>query len=680
MKTKRADIQGLRALAVVLVILDHYIGWPSGGYVGVDVFFVISGFLITSLLLDEHSRTGTLSFVDFYKRRARRILPAAVAVLGATVLTAWLMLSGTRAEGITWDAIWAAAFVANWDQALSGTDYMSASGAISPLQHYWSLSIEEQFYFVWPLAIIACMRLQRFLRSRGNSILLATLLFLSAASFAWAIWETSTSPTWAYFSTASRAWELATGALLALLAHKASSIPDVVRPVIGWLGMSMIFASALLLDRASSFPGPLAAVPVLGSAAVILSGTGGGQAHLLPITNRVSGYIGDLSYSLYLWHFPVIIIGGSFLAPGRRLSLIALAITVILSILSYHLIEDPIRRSGWLYGESRPVALRIPRIAYGIVPVALILALGVAATTPRTAGVAVAQTYDSSTPLGARQVELAAALSQSSWPALSPSPSELGPSAKASEWVKDGCLGGEVNALDDDRANASRCIYGAPDAPKLAMLIGDSIAISWLPAIRSALEPQGFRVAVFTMQQCPAVDVTVMKQDRSPNLRCEPFRKWAYQEAVTRAPDLVILSSAEDSVWRIIPKPSNAMAAWNDAIARTMDQLAPIANKVVFLDPPPVGHSLAECVTTVGSPSDCVADLAQIHTDLSDNIDFKAPSAMHIRVADWFCLEEKCPGFVGHTPVFVDGAHLTDSMSQILGPLLAASLAGEEKR
>ncbi len=216
----RPDVEGLRALAVVAVIVDHLFDWPSGGFVGVDVFFVISGFLITGLLLKEYERTKTISFLDFYKRRVRRIMPAALLVLVVSTAVSFLVFNVVRAQASLWDAIWSALFVSNWHFASAGTDYFASDGPISPFRHYWSLSVEEQFYLVWPVLIFLVITFAR-RRTPKNRVKRARLFtqtigitvgVLIVASLAWGFYETSARPTVAYFSTFSRAWELGIGA------------------------------------------------------------------------------------------------------------------------------------------------------------------------------------------------------------------------------------------------------------------------------------------------------------------------------------------------------------------------------------------------------------------------------------------------------------------------------------
>lgn len=265
-KTIRPDIQGLRMVAVGAVIADHLLGWPVGGFVGVDIFFVISGFLITGLLLREHQRTGSISFVRFYRRRIKRILPAATLVIMFTVLVAHLLFASSRATATLWDGVWAFAFAANWNFAAQGTDYFPAGGAISPLQHYWSLAVEEQFYFAWPwlmLLIFALAGRRAHWNKRiAHRIVGLVMVGIIIASFAWAIFDTQNAPTWAYFSTFSRTWELGIGAVLAVFAGTAARLPAIARTSLGWVGLLGIVASVFIVNGNAGFPAPWAVLPL----------------------------------------------------------------------------------------------------------------------------------------------------------------------------------------------------------------------------------------------------------------------------------------------------------------------------------------------------------------------------------------------------------------------------------
>jgi peptidoglycan/LPS O-acetylase OafA/YrhL len=351
----RPDIEGLRAIAVALVLLFHGYGSPvTGGFVGVDVFFVISGFLITSLLLAEQLKKGRISIAGFYARRVRRILPASALVVIVTVVASYYLLGFIAGNNIAIDAKWTAVFAANIHFALVQTDYFGSQMPPSPLQHMWSLGVEEQFYVVWPGLFFLLVLVVR--GARHRNALAATLLLIVGASFWWSVVQTVSNPTWAYFSPLTRAWELALGALVAVLA------PTIGRLSAGWpsqlialCGLIGIGLSAFLLNPSVPYPGSAVALPVVSTALVIAAGcadvrTVVGRA----LSVRPMQWIGARSYSLYLWHWPLLIIAAQYvgddLSRWQNTGLLLLA--VIASALTYRLVENPVRRAPFLASRT----------------------------------------------------------------------------------------------------------------------------------------------------------------------------------------------------------------------------------------------------------------------------------------------------------------------------------------
>jgi peptidoglycan/LPS O-acetylase OafA/YrhL len=278
----RPDIEGMRAIAVGLVILLHGYGKPfTGGFVGVDVFFVISGFLITSLLLGEQTKHGQISIQRFYARRVRRILPASTLTVLTTVVVTYYLLGFLSGNEVAGAAKWTAVFSANIHFALIGTDYLGSQLPPSPLQHMWSLGVEEQFYVVWPGLFLALTVIVRLLGRRNVvHVLAASLLVVIAASLAWSVVQTSSNATWAYFSPLTRAWELALGALIAVIGPAASRLATTwVYQLAALLGLAGIVLSALILTSSTPYPGWAVAIPVVSSALLIWAGCGDADSH-----------------------------------------------------------------------------------------------------------------------------------------------------------------------------------------------------------------------------------------------------------------------------------------------------------------------------------------------------------------------------------------------------------------
>ena len=344
----RPDIEGMRAVAVGLVLLYHGFHAPfTGGFVGVDVFFVISGFLITNLLLHEKERNGRISISRFYARRVRRILPAATLVVLATVFATYYRLGFIAGNQIADDAKWTAVFTANIHFGLLGTDYLGSQLPPSPLRHMWSLGVEEQFYLVWPGLFLGLVLLVR--GERHRNALAVALLGIIGASLAWSVIQTGSNATWAYFSPLTRAWELALGALVAVLATVASRVrPSWLTELLSLCGIAGIMTSALVLNSSTHYPGSAVALPVISTALLIATGCAN-QRTLVgrALSVRPMRWIGARSYSLYLWHWPFLIIAAEYLGhdlstnQNAGLLLLALAATAI----TYRLIENPVRHA-----------------------------------------------------------------------------------------------------------------------------------------------------------------------------------------------------------------------------------------------------------------------------------------------------------------------------------------------
>jgi len=345
----RPDVEGLRAVAVVLVVLFHAgVSWLRGGYTGVDVFFVISGFLITGLLLREHEQRGRISLSGFYARRARRILPAAMLVIIATVVASYYIQNFIQYAKVAQDGRWTALFAGNIHFGTESAGYFQQSAAPSPLEHYWTLAVEEQFYVVWPALVLLVGAVLKRVPLRWRVTAVATCA--TVASFTWSLIQTHSSPTWAYFSPFTRGWELGIGAIAAALVPQFTRLPRVIGALLAYAGLGAIVAGALWFTSSTPFPGTAALLPVLGAAAVVVGGAAGlGAGKLLGL--RPVRSIGRVSFGWYLLHFPpMIILTGALWThplPVHENLVIAVA-TLAGAYLLYAVVERPIRRSVFL--------------------------------------------------------------------------------------------------------------------------------------------------------------------------------------------------------------------------------------------------------------------------------------------------------------------------------------------
>lgn len=662
----RPDIQGLRALAVLLVIADHLFGYPVGGFVGVDVFFVISGFVITGSLLREHERSGRVSFRGFYSRRIRRIIPLTAVVLAVTVLASWAVFSSARAKSITVDGIWSATFAANWRFAAAGTDYFQASGTVSPLQHFWSLAVEEQFYVAWPWLMVCTLG---YCAARGNwrprparHVLGLLIAAAVALFFAFALWDTAANPSLAYFSTFSRAWELGVGALIAVGADRLHKFPDSARPWMAYAGLAGISWAAFNITVDMSFPGPWAAVPVLSTGMVIAAGCGGSQRLLAPLTNPATRYLGDISYSLYLWHFPVIILLAALMpGHGRMYSFIAGATVLGLSAASYRFIEDPIRTGLWPPAEFRR----------RLITAAVFFLAAVTVVVATNAHDASSDASAASSP-GRLQDRVQEAVAMSSFPETEPSLDD--PQA----WVPEQMRTATQCLNPKDSSDTSLCNYGTGN--KLAFVTGDSVAMSWVPAIAAALEPQGYRVHGVGFSDCPFARVQIALKANPERARvCNASRGAVEGQIRELRPQLVISVDFEGGITRLASGKTGegAISEFTDGMAAAIGIARQYGAHVVTIAPNPEGLAPDKCITKFSSPADCLGSVGGAWAQ-KDRAGKQAAARTGTRYVDsrpWFCTPDgKCPLVIGDVLTRWDHVHLTKQYADLLGSVIGTSL------
>jgi peptidoglycan/LPS O-acetylase OafA/YrhL len=681
----RRDIQGLRAVAVLAVLLDHLFGWPRGGFVGVDIFFVISGFLITGLLLREHERTGTISFRSFYERRVKRILPVSVLVLFITAVGASLLFPVTRALSTLGDALWSLVFMGNWRFALTGTDYFQEGTLPSPIQHYWSLGVEEQFYLVWPWLMLAVLAVVARFRSGGanpRGPLALTVLVIMAVSFVWAVVETVSNPTVAYFSTVSRAWELGLGALLAIMSPLLARIHPRLRSPLAWSGLLGMVASILwVTPDQGGFPVPLAALPVVSAAVVIVAGTGAGTSGPWPLTNRLSGYVGDISFSLYLWHWPVIILLLAVMpGDGWPYYALALALSFVLSMLSYHCVENPLRKATW-FRRRRPAGERTGTGRLRSVLVTTTAAVAVVAVS--AAAVSVTQGVSEQGEAGADNVPGASA------GAGSPGQDELmarclGAAAVAAGDACQGRLGDQVwpsletFAQDTSgqypcwRAKSEEafpyCGLGDPEGTFRVALIGDSHAASLLPAVEEVAQRQHWQLYVFTGFACHWY-----AHDEADN--CYGPLQDANDALLTGEPyDAVLVTSSRyDDSRPLQERTGRYEQAWEPVAER--------GTKIIAItDVPATTEESLQCLTRIGfsvTDNECGVPRpeALAMVDPLPEAASRVEGAGVVDLTEYFCTGDFCPAVIGNAVVYRDASgHLSATYARSLTPFLEEDL------
>ena len=685
-------------VAVLTVFANHLWGWPTGGFVGVDVFFVISGFLITGNLLRSAESTGNVQFGRFYWARARRIIPAAIVVLVATYAASTLVFLPFRAQQVGIDALWAAFFGANWHFLAQDTDYFSSGDAVSPIQHYWSLSIEEQFYFVWPalIFVIGILVVRKSWNHRRRMVIAGVVMsFVVAASLVWALIETATSPAAAYFDTFARVWELGAGALLAISAGALARIPVRAKPLMSWIGLGCIFASlALLDDDVSGFPAPWALLPVVGAALVIAAGVGGEPQYQAFLRNPISGYIGDISYSLYLVHWPVIVLLGAVMDSGKYFSLAVLALAFALSVASYHFVEDPFRRADIekLRAAAHEIAMGRYRPrrtnGYAAVAAAALLTLALVAfqqrpeaykhSAPPPIAAAAANEVDPSGPelnvgpLGsALQEEIVTSLQATEWPPLDPPMEEV---------LKAGLVDPSIEPCvkDSPTLDLAACTFGSPTAAKRILLAGDSVSIGYAGPLRQiALSSNDeLQITVLPMASCAFTKELIDRGTLTPN--CDGRKRFVVDTINSTKPNVVIISNLYGLSKTVGSERNMTPGSWNDSLRGIIDEFRGNTGMVVLLASPPGEVDIKDCFGKRSNvPADCIGRVTKQWNDIA-NAEVQLAADVGGRWIDarpWFCSSGRlCPSFVGNTPSKYDEAHLAPPYGAKIYPVIAESL------
>jgi peptidoglycan/LPS O-acetylase OafA/YrhL len=688
----RDDIQGLRAVAVLLVVLGHAgVGFLKGGYVGVDVFFVLSGFLITGILLSGAVKHGYVSLSDFYVRRARRILPAAALTLVVTDIAAYYLLNFVRARQAVWDSIWASVFAANIDFARRGTDYFSQGQPPSPIQHYWSLAVEEQFYLVWPallsLVLFGALFSHRSRRPgqtqaitrRALRRLLIVIVVAAISSLAWSIHSTKLHPAATYFSTFARAWELALGAALAIAASNLRRVPAALGVALGWLGLTGIVFAAVLYSDSTQFPGYAAVLPTVGAALVIGAGIreqqprfGAGRIlALAPLR-----YVGDRSYAFYLWHWPVLIIAvqyaGHELSVGVKLLLLLGAF--ILSILSYGLFENPIRRMRW---RAPAGALLWPASAAVVLAVAAVTLGSIDDKTGRLEAASAAVR-----PVQLEDPTTAASLARASnaLPAVvaavkaaqrgAPIPSPLAP--PVSQLLNDVYYFPQGCVPNEGQTSSEICRLGDTTSQKTLVVIGDSHMQMWMPTILRMAQQDGWVVLPIVKSSC--TPGSWIRYPKKPE--CNAWYRWATKEAEALKPNVTLVAGD----WG----PDTPVATAVKVIGALTTAMKKFSTSVIVLgDPPPQKRQPVDCLlapnATMKTCSSKVTKL-QLSGDIQIAAGAKKRHVGFMSSRGWFCartsaarLEFLCPLVVNRTITHRDKDHISQTYGlELLGPFRGA--------
>lgn len=673
----RFDIEGLRAIAVVSVVIYHVnSSWLPGGFSGVDIFFVISGYLITSHLMKEIRATGRLKFGRFYARRILRLIPAATVVLLATTFVTLLVVPRFYWRQIAEDVSGAALYVVNWIFAARSVDYLAEDSVVSPVQHFWSLSVEEQFYIAWPVLLVAVSVLALKIQVNLHAAVTSVLALVVVGSFSYAVFATSNGDATAYFNTAARVWELALGALVATSYPILSRVKRSIAGVLQALGAVLVVTGLVVVSPQAAWPGTLTLLPVIGTALLIAFGD---QARGLPLGRILENpglvWLGGISYSLYLWHWPILVLaayvphGGSI--EARLLCIVA---AIVFSWLSKHLVEDPLRR--WPALKNRAPRSLATGAGMAVLSVGIASTLVVASSTASQAAPAGAEPQGAAiiAQLGAHPELLD---EQPTW--IAPAP--LDATKDVPQLYADEC---------QQKAGASAvlaCSYGATNSDVEVAIVGDSKANQWLPAFDDAAATLGVKITVMTKSACAFTDAPTLR-DGQPYPSCDEWNGKVEAELLERHPAAVFTSMVNPQA-NVEGDEATRRHTMTQGLASRLLTLRDAGIKTVVIGDNP-------------HPSDAVYVCVGEHPDDVDQCNFSreegtARSALPVQrdavelaggsvvgfdtaelgqfpvlldPTDYICpgKEGQCGSVIGNALVYRQGSHLTATYVQTLAP------------
>ena len=604
------QIQGLRALAALLVTIFHARLLP-GGFIGVDIFYVISGFLITGLILREIESTGKLDLQSFYQRRIKRLLPTSVFVLFVTAIVGMFVLPVITRDALGRDLFAAATYISNYLFAWWENDYQNLDATPSPFIHYWSLAVEEQFYVIWPVFILFLSRYGKRAIFRGIAVTTFLSLLLS-------IYQTQTSPIWAFYSLPTRAWELGFGALLLF-------VPETVwkNRFIPWFGVIGIAIACFRFDENTAFPGINALLPVVSTAVLIGSIAIWPRAFNDLSNNRISQWLGAISYPLYLWHWPALVLPSSALGRPLRIRerLFCIVLTIVLAHFTSKYIEQPIR-------HKKISGKKIYTFFAATTAVSLIAGLVISSTS--SSMITVKGTNYKFNLVDVMQK-----------PAV----------------YSDNCHS------NYGETESGECTYGDLNSATTIVLYGDSHAAQWFPALEQLANEKGFKLVSLTKSACPSVDVPRADQGAYKNIHCEKWRENSVQRIKGIKPAAVILSSYQH--FSPPSRFSDVDKWWTDGQKRLLSSLIGSSDHLIYIsDTPRPKRDIPNCLASRDVKSCNTTERTPVKVIRGFEIIDPAP---------WMCTK-LCPAIQDGYVVYRDASHISVAAALALKPQLEAAL------
>ena len=615
-KPRIHQIQALRALAALLVVLFHAKLSP-GGFIGVDIFYVISGYLITGLIIKELGNTGTFKYRAFYLRRAKRLLPASLGILALTAIFSWAVLPATVRTDLGKDVLAASLYVSNYLFAFWQNDYQNLNATPSPVIHYWSLAVEEQFYIFWPIMVFS---LWKFGKRRAVSI---GILAITLTSFLFSLYLTAANPIWAFYSLPTRAWELGIGALLLFLPQKLISRKSTGSVLFIWAGALLLLSSVFIFSERTPFPGYNALLPTIGTAILIA-----GIAAWPPIFNdlsklRIVQWLGEISYPFYLWHWPLLVLPSTRF--GRELTLLErlffIVMTALAADLTHRFIEKPISRKEFSQTSILRSSL-IATLACSLIAVSILF------------------TDQSAISLGnGRSVSIGTVMAKP-------------------EVYPDGCH------VNNGETLSGECTYGDLSSSKTIVLYGDSHAAQWFPALEKLAKENNFKLVSLTKSACPAPEVKKVQIGAYKNADCFKWRENSLKRMKELNPAAIILSGFQH--FEVPNNFSSRAAWWSEGQIKAFQKLTGASPKLIYIsDTPHPSRDIPNCLASNGGEK----------CDDNEKSDPRISGGfIKVDPTTWLCAD-KCPAIVNGIVAYRDASHISVDMSRSLSLELGGVLS-----
>ena len=644
-KQYRPEIEGLRLIAALLVAIYHI--WMMRVSGGVDVFFVVSGFLITTSLLSKYARNGYIKFFTFIGGLLKRLLPQAITVLIFITVAGYFILPEFRHLGTIKEIFASLFYYENWQLAITGTDYLDQDNEKSPVQHFWAMSIQGQFYIIWFLIISLAIILYNKTKFELKNILLTILLVLFAVSLSYSIYLTEVNQPLAYFDTRTRVWEFAVGGILMIFIFKVK-FPQFISTLIGWIGLIALVSTGLIMDVESSFPSYVALWPVTAAILVMLAGqnpTAFGVEKFLG--SRPMVYLGGLSYGLYLWHWPILsfyyVIFDTHDVSVLHGMLIIL-ISLLMSYLTTNIIEKPLNS----FISSRNLNLKSFTPIISMALMLIVLASGWLASNQFKSAYSLDLVGDKEYPGAMANTEAIDNLEEKE-----PIPDLSAAQNDKADSYTDGCH------IGPKTTDVKICEYGTVDNYDYTVaVVGGSKSTHWTPSVQSFAEEESIRVLNVTKSGCRFY----LAEDH--NEACTEWNKNVVDEVMKEKPDLIVTLADYARTPEKVP----------DGYVEQFEEVEKYGVPILAIrDTPYFSKEIPKCLSENGFESDqCSVDRSETYPEVSawEKIENPPSNVHYVDYSDYICGEEKCSAVIGNVVAYLDKSHMTKTFSESFGPIV----------